>query len=192
MGSGWVEVGRGGVLFQIRASSPLPSFPLPLCVSKGASTLPSSTKRSPKTTRSSLRNGTEISMVRLFFASSSSPLLHLQGSETRRIAFLRLKTKSSPVFSSHLHSLKPPSLSLSLPLLWCFLDDKYLTSQDYLPQINKYKIKASQSIEDWEKQGWIRSQDPRGWCQVSFSFPLPSLYTNTPLSLVRNSRTSRT
>ena len=48
-------------------------------------------------------------------------------------------------------------------------DDTYLTSQDYLPHINKYKIKASQSIEDWEKQGWIRKQDPRGWCQVSLA-----------------------
>ncbi|KAL7413662.1 hypothetical protein BDY24DRAFT_415243 [Mrakia frigida] len=49
-------------------------------------------------------------------------------------------------------------------------DDTYLTSQDYLPHINRYKIKASQSIEDWEKQGWIRAQDPRGWCQWYFRF----------------------
>jgi hypothetical protein len=29
----------------------------------------------------------------------------------------------------------------------------------------RYGVKASQSIEEWEKAGWIRRQDPRGWMQ---------------------------
>lgn len=28
-----------------------------------------------------------------------------------------------------------------------------------------YGVKASQSIEEWEKAGWIRRQDARGWMQ---------------------------
>lgn len=51
---------------------------------------------------------------------------------------------------------------------WEFLDAKtLLNSQEYDVEINKYGVKASQSIEDWEKAGWIRAQDPRGWMQVS-------------------------
>lgn len=26
-------------------------------------------------------------------------------------------------------------------------------------------VKAGQSLADWEKSGWIRAQDPRGWFQ---------------------------
>lgn len=44
--------------------------------------------------------------------------------------------------------------------------DLYLTSTTYRPEINKYGVKASQSIEEWEKAGWIRAQDPRGWLEV--------------------------
>ena len=31
--------------------------------------------------------------------------------------------------------------------------------------INYFKIKASQSLEIWRENGWIREQDPRGWFQ---------------------------
>lgn len=44
--------------------------------------------------------------------------------------------------------------------------DTLLTSQEYDPEINRYGVKASQSIQDWEKAGWIVPQDPRGWMQV--------------------------
>lgn len=43
--------------------------------------------------------------------------------------------------------------------------EKYLCSQEYDHEINRYGVKASQSIEEWEKAGWIIKQDPRGWMQ---------------------------
>lgn len=43
--------------------------------------------------------------------------------------------------------------------------DRYLSSENYDPELNRYGVKASQSIEEWEKAGWIRRQDPRGWMQ---------------------------
>lgn len=31
--------------------------------------------------------------------------------------------------------------------------------------LNFFKVKASQSLKIWQKNGWIRPQDPRGWFQ---------------------------
>lgn len=31
--------------------------------------------------------------------------------------------------------------------------------------INYFKVDASQSLKEWERKGWIRIQDPRGWFQ---------------------------
>ena len=31
--------------------------------------------------------------------------------------------------------------------------------------LNLFKVKASQSLKEWIKKGWIRNQDPRGWFQ---------------------------
>jgi len=33
------------------------------------------------------------------------------------------------------------------------------------PQLNYFKIKASQSLSTWRKNGWIYKDDPRGWFQ---------------------------
>jgi hypothetical protein len=35
----------------------------------------------------------------------------------------------------------------------------------YDPTLNFYGVKAGQSLEDWERSGWVRPQDPRGWFQ---------------------------
>lgn len=51
------------------------------------------------------------------------------------------------------------------------LAETYLTSTTYRPEVNKYRVKASQSIEEWEKAGWCRPQDPRGWMEVRRSTP---------------------
>lgn len=40
-----------------------------------------------------------------------------------------------------------------------------LNRKDYHPKLNFYGVKAGQSLEDWERSGWIRPQDPRGWFQ---------------------------
>ncbi len=33
------------------------------------------------------------------------------------------------------------------------------------PQLNYFKVKASQSLSVWQKKGWIYKDDPRGWFQ---------------------------
>lgn len=33
------------------------------------------------------------------------------------------------------------------------------------PQLNFFKVSASQSLEIWQKKGWIYKDDPRGWFQ---------------------------
>ncbi len=35
----------------------------------------------------------------------------------------------------------------------------------YNPALNYFGVKASQSLAEWRRQGWIRPQDPRGWFQ---------------------------
>ncbi|MCJ1457350.1 hypothetical protein MMC28_007718 [Mycoblastus sanguinarius] len=55
-----------------------------------------------------------------------------------------------------------------LPSSWLAgLDaDTFLTSPNYDPDINKYKVRCGQSIEEWEAAGWINhTYDVRGWFQ---------------------------
>lgn len=33
------------------------------------------------------------------------------------------------------------------------------------PKLNFFGVNASQSLQEWQKKGWIREQDPRGWFQ---------------------------
>ncbi|GAB7347426.1 hypothetical protein MBLNU459_g4347t1 [Dothideomycetes sp. NU459] len=44
--------------------------------------------------------------------------------------------------------------------------DKYLTNPVYDPDVNKFRVKCGQSIEEWEASGWIaHAYDVRGWFQ---------------------------
>ncbi|KAK5175736.1 uncharacterized protein LTR77_000875 [Saxophila tyrrhenica] len=44
--------------------------------------------------------------------------------------------------------------------------DRYLTSPEYDPDVNKFKVSCGQSIEEWEAAGWISHEhDVRGWFQ---------------------------
>ncbi|RYP34786.1 hypothetical protein DL767_004123 [Monosporascus sp. MG133] len=43
---------------------------------------------------------------------------------------------------------------------------RYLTSETYDPEVNKYGVACGQSIEEWEAAGWIAHEyDVRGWFQ---------------------------
>jgi hypothetical protein len=33
------------------------------------------------------------------------------------------------------------------------------------PKLNYFKVNASQSLNEWQKKGWIYKDDPRGWFQ---------------------------
>ncbi len=55
-----------------------------------------------------------------------------------------------------------------LPTSWTLgLDvEKFLTSSEYDPEVNKYKVSSGQTIEEWEAAGWINhTHDVRGWFQ---------------------------
>jgi hypothetical protein len=43
------------------------------------------------------------------------------------------------------------------------LQTKGIYAED--PQVNFFKVKASQPLSVWKKKGWIYEKDPRGWFQ---------------------------
>ena len=40
-----------------------------------------------------------------------------------------------------------------------------LCAERHDPRLNYFGVNASQSLAEWRRKGWIRSQDPRGWFQ---------------------------
>ena len=40
--------------------------------------------------------------------------------------------------------------------------DSHVTSEVYDPLVNYYHVKAGQSLLEWERNGWVHAQDPRG------------------------------
>ncbi len=40
-----------------------------------------------------------------------------------------------------------------------------LNSEKYDKSLNYFGVKASQSLADWRKSGWLHKDDPRGWFQ---------------------------
>ena len=40
-----------------------------------------------------------------------------------------------------------------------------LSPLKYDKELNYFKVKASQSLSEWKKKGWINKDDPRGWFQ---------------------------
>jgi hypothetical protein len=44
--------------------------------------------------------------------------------------------------------------------------EKFLTSMEYDPEVNKFGVSSGQTIEEWEAAGWINHEyDVRGWFQ---------------------------
>ena len=40
-----------------------------------------------------------------------------------------------------------------------------LSPRKYDAKLNYFRVRASQSLAEWRRQGWIHPQDPRGWFQ---------------------------
>ena len=49
------------------------------------------------------------------------------------------------------------------PKSWFF--GAKLNPEKYDKNSNYFKVKASQSLSEWKKKGWINKDDPRGWFQ---------------------------
>ena len=72
-----------------------------------------------------------------------------------------------PLYSKHLHTTIQDDWR-ELPADWTSgLDpDRYLTNPTYDAEVNKFRVKCGQSIEEWEAAGWIaHAHDVRGWFQ---------------------------
>jgi hypothetical protein len=53
--------------------------------------------------------------------------------------------------------------ALEFPKSW-FVKAK-LSPQKSDPSLNFFRVRASQSLSEWKKKGWIHTDDPRGWFQ---------------------------
>ncbi|KAL9935933.1 hypothetical protein V8E36_005510 [Tilletia maclaganii] len=61
--------------------------------------------------------------------------------------------------------LEPTEELAALPPHWLQNLDTaaLLTREEYDPALNRFGVKASQSLAEWEKASWVRVWDPRGW-----------------------------
>jgi hypothetical protein len=46
-----------------------------------------------------------------------------------------------------------------------WFENAKLDSKKYNPNLNFFKVKASQNLKEWKDSGWLHEQDPRGWFQ---------------------------
>lgn len=93
------------------------------------------------------------------------------GSVRRRILLVSLTTKLSADDSdTYSKVLKTPlsaandiaSLPFTLP---DSLTSTHLSRSDPEASVNRFGLRAGQSLQEWEKAGWIWAGDPRGWAQ---------------------------
>ena len=61
------------------------------------------------------------------------------------------------------------------PTRW--FDGAKLCAERHDARLNYFGVNASQSLAVWRRNGWIRSQDPRGWFQ--WLLPVPSMGRRT-------------
>ena len=43
--------------------------------------------------------------------------------------------------------------------------DRLLSNPEPDGDLNRFRVRAGQSLAEWEKAGWIWAEDPRGWAQ---------------------------
>lgn len=70
-------------------------------------------------------------------------------------------------YSTVTQTYLPATDYTDLPFSWYshLAIPKLLTSAVRNPAINRYKVNAGQTLEQWEASGWINECDPRGWFQ---------------------------
>ncbi|KIR25771.1 hypothetical protein I307_04295 [Cryptococcus deuterogattii 99/473] len=72
---------------------------------------------------------------------------------------LRTPLSSSAALDSLPFSLPPSGADADMDV------SNLLTSPIPQPSVNRFQVLAGQSLEEWEKAGWIWSGDPRGWAE---------------------------
>ncbi|KAE8539146.1 hypothetical protein D1P53_004235 [Cryptococcus gattii VGV] len=72
---------------------------------------------------------------------------------------LRTPLSSSAALDSLPFSLPPSDAATDTDV------SNLLTSPIPQPSVNRFQVLAGQSLEEWEKAGWIWSGDPRGWAE---------------------------
>lgn len=72
---------------------------------------------------------------------------------------LRTTLSSSAALDSLPFSLPPSDADTDTDV------SNLLTSSITQPSVNRFQVLAGQSLEEWEKAGWIWSGDPRGWAE---------------------------
>ncbi|ORX41206.1 hypothetical protein BD324DRAFT_613633 [Kockovaella imperatae] len=81
-----------------------------------------------------------------FFADTYSHVLKSSLSSSQDIADLPFSAPSSSVLSERFTNPEPDG------------------------DVNRFKVRAGQSLQEWEKAGWIWPADPRGWAQWYLRF----------------------
>lgn len=71
---------------------------------------------------------------------------------------------------THSHVLRQPLVAAnditSLPFTLPDSDaDRLLSNPEPDGDLNRFRVRAGQSLAEWEKAGWIWGEDPRGWAQ---------------------------
>ena len=83
-----------------------------------------------------------------------------------RLATMLMRTPSD-TYSNVLRAPLPARADLDdLPFSFSSSkSDEMLSNPEPNGDLNRFRVRAGQSLQEWEKAGWIWSDDPRGWAQ---------------------------
>ena len=77
------------------------------------------------------------------------------------------QTKKSDTYSNVLKTPLPAQVDLrDLPFSFSSSrSEEMLSNSEPKGELNRFRVRAGQSLQEWEKAGWIWPGDPRGWAQ---------------------------
>ncbi|RSH82132.1 hypothetical protein EHS25_006065 [Saitozyma podzolica] len=91
--------------------------------------------------------------------------------QLRRIPKLNVRHRADCPSDTYSNLLRAPLLSStalsSLPFPLPASPSTHLTNPNPEGSINRFGVRAGQSLAEWEKAGWVWEGDPRGWAEWS-------------------------